>query len=159
MVITVTRQDGRYETLKQGHNRRWPANDADAASRILLCESASDVAEALQKVVSAGLRPTVRSGGHCYEDFVTNNPGGAILDVSLLDAVQGPPYRIEPGTQLVNGYQELYKRFGVTLPGGTCGSVAAVSIGEQGGSRRRLPRPRSLYIHGIAMVLFLIGLH
>lgn len=129
MAITVTRQDPRYDTLKKGHNSRWPATEADAASRILLCESADDVAETLQKVVSAGVRPTVRSGGHCYENFVANNPDGVILDVSLMNgssaAGEGKPYRMGPGTQLWQGYLELYKRYGVTLPGGSCGSVGA----------------------------------
>ncbi len=95
----------------------------------MLCEDANDVAEALQQIVSAGLRPTIRSGAHCYEDFVANNPGGAILDLSLLSAAgkigSETAYRIGPGTQLWNGYVTLYKRYGVTLPGGTCGTVGA----------------------------------
>jgi FAD/FMN-containing dehydrogenase len=129
MAILITRDDPRYNSLQKGHNARWPEDDASAAKRILLCENASDTAEALQRIVDAGLRPTVRSGGHCYEDFVANNPGGAILDLSLLanvkDGKNGPPYRLGPGVQLWNGYLELYKRYSVTLPGGTCGTVAA----------------------------------
>jgi len=129
MAITVTKKDNRYPTLKKGHNVRWPASEADAVSRIELCETPQDAAEALQRVVSAGLRPTVRSGGHCYEDFVVNNPGGAILDLSMLTHANPPgsgaPYRIGTGTQLWNGYCDLYKRYGVTLPGGTCSTVAA----------------------------------
>src|ERR1700728_2968185 len=62
MSITVSRQDPRYATLKKGRNPRWPAADADAVNRIELCESPADVADALQRAVSAGLRPTVRSG-------------------------------------------------------------------------------------------------
>src|SRR5580698_860790 len=104
MAIVVSRQDLRYETLKRGHNLRWPAIDADAVSRIILCESPGDTADALQKIVSAGLRPTVRSGAHCYEDFVVNNPGGVILDLSLLTGAHRPvgqaAFRIAPGTQL-----------------------------------------------------------
>jgi FAD/FMN-containing dehydrogenase len=129
MAIVVSRQDSRYEALKSGHNMRWPAADEDAAGRIVLCESASDTAEALQQIVSAGLRPTVRSGAHCYEDFVANNPGGAILDLSLLAGAgkvgSETAFRIAPGTQLWNGYVELYKKYGVTLPGGDCGTVGA----------------------------------
>ena len=129
MAIVVSRQDPRYETLSRGHNLRWPVVDADGAGRVVLCESASDAADALQQIVSAGLRPTVRSGAHCYEDFVANNPGGAILDMSLLTTVgragNESAYRIEPGTQLWDVYVELYKRYGVTLPGGTCGTVGA----------------------------------
>jgi FAD/FMN-containing dehydrogenase len=126
MAIVVSRQDPRYESLSGGHNLRWPAIDDDAASRILICESAADAAAALQQIVSAGLRPTVRSGGHCYEDFVANNPGGAILDMSLLTAVgRDSSYRIQPGTPLWTVYVELFKRYGLTIPGGSCGTVCA----------------------------------
>jgi len=129
MAITVTQQDPRYQTLKKSRNLRMPASDADFASRIELCETASDTAEALQRIVSAGLRPTVRCGGHCYEDFVVNNPGGAILDFSLLQespsGEDGARYRINPGKQLGDIYLDLYKRYGVTIPAGTCYSVGA----------------------------------
>jgi hypothetical protein len=70
-IETITRKDPRYRTLIKGKNARFPASDSDAASRIELCDDAADVAIALQRAVSDGLRPTVRSGGHCYEDFVT----------------------------------------------------------------------------------------
>jgi FAD/FMN-containing dehydrogenase len=129
MTVTVTRSDPRYPALRRGHNLRWPLHDADAAQRILLCEDAEDTAAALQQVVTAGLRPTVRSGGHCYEDFVVNNPGGAILDVSALSRVDrdgsNGAFHLGAGVQLGNGYETLYKRFGVTLPGGVCGTVGA----------------------------------
>ena len=129
MPIIITSDDPRYASLQKGHNARFPETEIDAAKRIFLCETSADTADALQQIVSAGLRPTIRSGGHCYEDFVANNPGGTILDLSLLSGVNdgrsAPPYRIGPGVQLWNGYLELYKRYGVTLPGGTCGTVAA----------------------------------
>ena len=56
MAIVVSKQDPRYETLKQGHNLRWPAHDTEAARQIVLCQDASDAAVALQQIVSAGLR-------------------------------------------------------------------------------------------------------
>lgn len=75
------------------------------------------------------MRPTVRSGGHCYEDFVYNNPDGVILDLSMftdtLPLAGGPKYRIASGAQLGEVYSDLFKRYNVTLPGGTCGSVGA----------------------------------
>jgi FAD binding domain/Berberine and berberine like len=129
MSITVTRQDARYTTLQKGNNSRWPATDADTVSRIELCESPADVADALQRIVSAGLRPTVRSGGHCYEDFVCNNPDGVLLDLSLLTdsnaTGSGHKYRISTGSQLGEAYTDLYKRYGVTLPAGSCYTVGA----------------------------------
>jgi hypothetical protein len=87
MPIILTRDDPRYASLQKGHNARFPETEIDAAKRIFLCETSADATNALQQIVSAGLRPTIRSGGHCYEDFVANNPGGAILDLSLLSGV------------------------------------------------------------------------
>ncbi|MDE1178321.1 MAG: FAD-binding protein [Edaphobacter sp.] len=129
MSITVSRQDPRFESLKQGNNLRWPANEADAPGRIEVCQNADDAAETLQKIIRAGLRPTIRSGGHCYEDFVSNNPGGALLDVSLLKSIDGTgsghTYKVGTGMRLGDAYTELYKQYGVTLPGGSCYAVSA----------------------------------
>ena len=129
MLATVSRQDPRFQTLRKSHNLRWPASEADSVGRIEICQTPDDVAEALQKTVSAGLRPTIRSGGHCYEDFVCNNPGGVLLDVSLLNGMDasgsGHTYKIGTGTRLGDAYTRLYKEYGITLPGGSCYGVGA----------------------------------
>jgi FAD/FMN-containing dehydrogenase len=129
MAIRITRSDPRYATLKGSRNLRWDANPADGAAEIELCETAEQAAEALQRIVHAGMRPTIRSGGHCYEDFVVNNPGGSILDLSLLTPASlpgdGERHRISPGKQLGEIYLDLYKRHGITIPGGSCYSVGA----------------------------------
>lgn len=129
MSVTVARQDPRFESLKRGNNLRWPLTEADAPGRIEICQNADDAAETLQRVVRAGLRPTVRSGGHCYEDFVANNPGGALIDVSLLKEINasssGHTYKIGTGMRLGDAYTELYKQYGVTFPGGSCYGVSA----------------------------------
>lgn len=124
----IDRSDIRFETLKRGHNLRFPATDAEAASRIVICSTPEETAAALQRLVSSGLRPTVRSGGHCYEDFVANNPNGAILDLSTLNSVDADSsgaFHIAPGALLGEAYQMLFKRYGVTLPAGTCYMVGA----------------------------------
>jgi hypothetical protein len=127
--VTVDRKDPRFDTLKRGNNIRFPANDAEAASRIVLCSDAAEVSSALQRIVASGIRPTIRSGGHCYEDFVANNPNGAIIDLSLHNRVDAPtsakPFRIATGARLGEVYQTLYKRYNVTLPAGTCYMVGA----------------------------------
>jgi FAD/FMN-containing dehydrogenase len=129
MAIRITRTDPRYATLRRSRNLRWNEADGEAAAEIELCESAEQAAEALQRAVNAGMRPTVRSGGHCYEDFVVNNPGGLILDLSLLkkDASpgDGARYRISAGQELGEVYVDLFKRHGVTIPGGSCYEVGA----------------------------------
>jgi FAD/FMN-containing dehydrogenase len=129
MPIKITRTDPRYALLHRSRNLRWDANEAEWPAEIEMCASAEQAAEALQRVVNAGMRPTIRSGGHCYEDFVVNNPGGALLDLSLLKTDQlpgdGDRYRISPGQQLGEAYIDLYKRRGVTIPGGSCYNVGA----------------------------------
>ncbi|HXE14062.1 MAG TPA: BBE domain-containing protein [Bryobacteraceae bacterium] len=129
MIIVVDRQDPRYNFLKLSRNQRWPASADEAAANIDLCDTAEATAKALQRIIDAGNRPTVRSGGHCYEDFVVNNPNGTIIDLSLLSAQRlpgdGDRYRISPGQQLGEVYLDLYKRYGVTIPAGTCYTVGA----------------------------------
>jgi hypothetical protein len=129
MSTTVSRQDPRFISLTKGNNLRWPASETDFVGRIEICQSPDDVAEALQKLVRAGLRPTIRSGGHCYEDFVCNNPGGVLLDVSMLNDMNasgsGHTYKIGTGTRLGDAYNRLYKEYGVTFPGGSCYGVGA----------------------------------
>ena len=129
MAITVTPLDPRYAELKKSRNLRWPSAQSESVGRVELCDSAESAAEALQRTIHAGMRPTVRSGGHCYEDFVVNNPGGALLDLSLLNQSRLPgddhAYRISPGMKLGDVYLEFYKRYGVTIPAGTCYTVGS----------------------------------
>src|SRR6202522_4817440 len=112
MTIKITRGDPRYAMLQRSRNFRWEGNAADAVAEIELCETAEQAAEALQRAINAGMRPTVRSGGHCYEDFVVNNPGGTILDLSLLKSEASPGdgsrYRISPGQELGEVYLDMY---------------------------------------------------
>src|SRR3984885_4350239 len=112
LAILITRDDPRFSNLKRARNGRWPANPADGISRLALCLNAADTAEALQRVVSAGQRPTIRSGGHCYEDFYANNPGGTLIDMSMMNQVGDrlhEGYRVAAGATLGTAYQELYK--------------------------------------------------
>ncbi|GGH06130.1 FAD-dependent oxidoreductase [Silvibacterium dinghuense] len=129
MDAVVYRNDRRYPALLYGRNLRFPENSAAAPGRIALCSSPAEVRHALQEAVSHGLRPTVRSGGHCYENFTANNPGGMLLDLSLLNRVSvdtaSGRYCVEPGAVLGDVYQALYKRNGVTLPAGSCYTVGA----------------------------------
>jgi FAD/FMN-containing dehydrogenase len=129
MDASVDRKDPRYEALVHGHNLRFPESAAVAPARIVICTTSAQVKKALQDAIHEGIRPTVRSGGHCYENFTVNNPGGVLLDLSLLNAVRRDPatgeYCVLPGAVLGDIYQALYKRDGVTLPGGNCYSVGA----------------------------------
>lgn len=130
MPTTILRDNPRFLIASRTRNARFPASESQRAGRVEYCTDAEDVARTLQRVIDDGLRPTVRSSGHCYEDFIVNNPGGAILDLSALNRVStGPagaaPYRLETGTMLGQAYEQLYKLAGRTIPGGTCYTVTA----------------------------------
>jgi FAD/FMN-containing dehydrogenase len=126
LAILITRDDPRFNNLKRARNGRWPASPGDGISRVALCLNAEDTADALQRMVNAGQRPTVRSGGHCYEDFYANNPNGTLVDMSMMNRVdKDANYRLGAGATLGQAYQDLFKLYNVTLPGGTCGSVGA----------------------------------
>jgi FAD/FMN-containing dehydrogenase len=122
----------RYETLLKGFNLRWP-DAGQEASKILVCTTPADVEDALRATIQGGLRPTIRSGGHCYEGFVSNNQGGVIIDISLMtglntDVIAGGHrygFQSMAGNQNWDGYVGLYKRTGKTVPGGSCYSVGA----------------------------------
>src|SRR4051812_15469021 len=129
MAALIGKQDPRYDTLKKSRNLRWSFPPSEAVHSIELCENSEDVVAALQRVVDAGRRPTIRSGGHCYEDFVVNNPGGSILDLSVLTSSHVPDdgsrYRISPGKLIGDVYLDLFKLYGVTIPAGTCYTVGS----------------------------------
>ena len=111
--------------MVRGFNQRWVGRPR----RIVVCRTAGEVRDAVERALDDGLRITVRSGGHCYEDFVSGNEGGVILDLSPLSGVYRDDatgrYCVEAGATLWNVYGRLYKEFDVTLPGGSCYSVGA----------------------------------
>lgn len=88
----------RFDTVAKGFNQRWPSNGQEPES-ILVCRTEEEIIDALGYALDrvkpladdtgrTGKRITVRSGGHCYEGFVSNNPGGVIIDVSQYGGLQ-----------------------------------------------------------------------
>jgi FAD/FMN-containing dehydrogenase len=116
--IRIDERDPRYPALVRGFNQRWVGRPR----RVEVCRTTTDVVASVERALQDGLRITVRSGGHCYEDFVSGNDGGVILDLSplsavYLDAATGQ-YCVEAGATLWNAYGRLYKEHGVTRRAG-----------------------------------------
>ncbi|MET8698686.1 FAD-binding oxidoreductase [Kitasatospora sp. NPDC004723] len=125
--VTVRPSDLRYETLGQGFNQRWRSRPA----YIRLVGNEADAVAELRSALDHGLRPTVRGGGHCYEGFVDNDEG-VILDLSTLRGVCAATDKFGAATYVVEGgatnwdvYTGLFRRYGVTIPAGSCYSVGA----------------------------------
>ncbi|QMR41483.1 FAD-binding protein [Klebsiella aerogenes] len=150
-VISIDNTDPRHPTLQKGFNLRWPVDNIQGqsaprgADNIYLCASIDDIISAAAAGLKDGGRITVRSGGHCYEGFVSNKLSGesaafSIIDISLLTGVEysdtqnigtdfasDEQYRFKmlAGSQNWENYAELYKATGKTIPGGSCYSVGA----------------------------------
>ncbi|MFJ3791545.1 FAD-binding oxidoreductase [Kitasatospora sp. NPDC090091] len=119
--------DSRYQTLSQGFNQRWSSTPA----YIRLVGNEADAVAGLKTALDKGLRPTIRAGGHCYEGFVDNDKG-VILDLSTMRGVRtatdkygATTYAVDGGATNWDVYTTLFRRFGVTIPAGSCYSVGA----------------------------------
>ncbi|WP_420000145.1 FAD-binding oxidoreductase [Streptomyces boninensis] len=124
-AATVTPGDARYRDMISGSNGRWKA----APQAIRVPRTTAQVVDAVQEAVRAGKRIAVRSGGHCYEAFVYHSDVEVIIDLSAMNDVdydtERGAFAVEAGCTLWEVYLELYRTWGVTIPGGTCGSVGA----------------------------------
>ncbi|WP_459182155.1 FAD-binding oxidoreductase [Streptomyces sp.] len=121
--VTVRSGDGRYADVRIGANQRF----VGSPDYVRLVGSTEQAVAAVQEAVDAGKRIAVRSGGHCYEDFVANSAVKVVIDMSEMTAVgfdsERGAFVIEAGARLGQVYDKLYKGWGVTLPGGACPSV------------------------------------
>lgn len=124
--VTVRPDDPRYDSLRlRGYNHRHTSHP----SRIRLVGTTADVVRAVDDAVRAGRRVAVRSGGHCFEDFVDHPGTDVVIDMSGMRDVGYDPRRrafvVEAGATLAEAYRRLFLGWGVTVPGGTCTGVGA----------------------------------
>jgi hypothetical protein len=145
--------DPRYDTMRMGFNRRWVGSPA----YIQVVSNARQTVEAVQRAHDAGLRITVRGGGHCYENFSAGNHGGVIIDMSGMQGVsmdRAGRVCVEAGGTLWNVYETLFKDYNLTLPGGSCYSVGVGGhiVGGGYGLLSRLQGLTSDYLSGVDVV-------
>lgn len=123
--VQVGPADARYPDLVRGNNLRYVGNP----EYVRLVSSTDQVVRAVQDAVSSGKRLAVRSGGHCYENFVADPSVQVVIDLSQFSDVSYDPSRqafaVQAGATLEKVYKTLYRGWGVTLPGGSCPSVGA----------------------------------
>ncbi|KGI82922.1 FAD-linked oxidase [Actinopolyspora erythraea] len=151
----MTPDDGRFLTLTSGMNQRYRADP----EVVYLPESAEQVRVAVEESVTASKRLSVRSGGHCFEDFVDRPEIEAVIDLSAMNGVYFDPgheaFAVEAGARLLDVYERLYLDWGVTLPGGLCYSVGAGGH-VAGGGYGLLSRQHGLtvdHLYGVEVVV------
>ncbi|AOP47441.1 FAD-dependent oxidoreductase [Streptomyces lydicus] len=160
--------DARYEALRRGFNQRFIATP----DYVAVVSSTDEVVAALNKYLashgpdeSLDRRLTVRSGGHCYENFVCGEDVGVILDLGQMDRAyldqERGAYCVEAGANNWHVATHLYAPFGVALPGGSCYSVGAGGH-VVGGGYGLLSRQHGLtvdYLYAVEVVVVRDGQH
>ncbi len=122
-AVTVMPDDARYADLVRGVNQRWVGKP----DYVCVATSTEEVVEAVGTAVREGRRIAVRSGGHCVEEMVGAPDVQVVIDLSELNRIDFDAERdafvVEPGATVGQAYRTLYKRWGVTIPAGSCPSV------------------------------------
>ncbi|MFI6026173.1 FAD-binding oxidoreductase [Amycolatopsis magusensis] len=123
---TVEPQDPRYvELTTRAYNSRFSGQP----ERVYVTGAVDQIIRIVDEAVRTNKRIAVRSGGHCFENFVDNPDVKVVIDISEMDAVYFDPERqafaVEAGATLGQVYRTLFLGWGVTIPAGTCPSVGA----------------------------------
>jgi FAD/FMN-containing dehydrogenase len=153
--IIVRPDDPRYPDLVVGNNTRWAARP----DYVRIVQSTEDTVRAVQEAMDAGTRMSVKGGGHCYADFVFNDEVRVVIDTGAMNSVSYDDalgvFCVGGGATLLDVYQELFKRWGVTVPGGMCYSVG-VGGHVSGGGFGLLSRRDGLsadHLYGVEVVV------
>ncbi|MFD9944655.1 FAD-binding oxidoreductase [Nonomuraea sp. NPDC059023] len=153
--VIVKPTDPRYDDLAE---RRTNQRFRHEPEYFHMAGSTEQVVAAVNQAVRAGRRVTVRSGGHCYENFVGDG-AQVVIDLCEMKEVTYDEKRraflVEAGATLMQAYRTLYFGWGVTLPGGQCGGVAAgghIAGGGYGPLSRRLGLTVD-YLHAVEVVV------
>ncbi|GAA2905294.1 BBE domain-containing protein [Streptosporangium fragile] len=155
-AVTVDADDPRYgDLVSRGRNGRF----AGRPQSVHVVGSTEQVVRIVGDAVRAGKRIAVRSGGHCYENFVDDPGVQVLIDLSEMKAVYFDPARkafaVEGGATLGQLYRTLYLGWGVTVPGGACPSVG-VGGHLAGGGYGPLSRRYGLaadHLHAVEVVV------
>ncbi|MEP2785070.1 MAG: FAD-binding oxidoreductase [Pseudoruegeria sp.] len=147
----IDANDPRYLALRTGNNQRF----LSTPDYIRMIHTPQDALLAVQEALDLEKKFTVRSGGHCFEDFVCNSETEVILDMAPMSSVgfdeDLQAFFVEPGGMLIDVYERLYKGWGVTLPAGICYSVG-VGGHIVGGGYGLLSRKYGLTVDHLYMV-------
>lgn len=129
----VTPDDPRYPQMVVGYNQRW-VGTPDA---VVLPTAPAQVEQVVREAIRAGKRVSVRSGGHCYADFVYNPEVKVVIDLSTMNQISWDSERkavcVEAGAQLGPVYEKLYRDWGITIPAGICLTVGVGGHASGGG--------------------------
>lgn len=129
-VTYLSKGDAQFDTLATYFNKFAQKNPAIIA----LVVNAEGVSEAIQYAKEHNLPVSVKSGGHSFEQFSSNN-GGLVINLSLLNSIEwleNDQVKIGPACLLKEMYNELLPKKRI-LPAGSCGTVGIGGLTLGGG--------------------------
>lgn len=119
-----------YETLRGGFNKRIQKYP----KLIVQCKNTQGIAEAINYANANKLAVAVKSGGHCFEGFSSNNDG-LVINLSLMNTVEwldNSTIKIQPGCTLSKLYDTILPKRRI-IPAGSCGGVGVGGLTLGGG--------------------------
>jgi hypothetical protein len=122
--------DTQYEILRKGFNKRINKYPAVIAT----CNNTDDVVQAVQYANRNKLQICVKSGGHSFEGYSSNNDG-MVINLSALNTITWEGSNIihaGPGCTLGQVYAEVLPKKKI-LPGGSCAGVGLGGLTLGGG--------------------------
>ena len=129
-IILLTRNQADYEQYNINYNKQIN----HLPKYIAVCKTEKGIAHAIQLARHENLPIAVKSGGHSFEGFSTNE-GGMVINVSQMKQVKWiSDYEVEVGAGLkLSEVHDLIYAKGKLLPAGSCGGVGIAGLALGGG--------------------------
>ena len=129
-VILLQRDNAEFEKYNQSYNKRVHL----IPKYIAVCLTEMGVQYAIQKAKQENLPIAIKSGGHSFEGFSSNNDG-MVINVSRMKKLtwnDDGTVSVQPGVLLRELHEEVYAK-GKLIPAGSCGGVGIAGLTLGGG--------------------------
>lgn len=129
-VIFYKKEDANYEKLRGGFNKRVQKYPLVIAQ----CKTQNGIAAAVKYAKENKLAVSIKSGGHCFEGF-SSNDNGLVINLSLMNKVsflENDLLSVQPGCTLSQLYDTILPK-GKIIPAGSCGGVGVGGLTLGGG--------------------------
>lgn len=129
-VVLLTRMEEAYKKFNEAFNKRIH----HLPKYIAVCKTEKGVQYAIQKAKKEHLKVAIKSGGHSFEGF-SSNDGGMVINLSSMKKVtwlDGQQAVVEPGC-LLEEIQDIFFAKKRLLPAGSCGTVGIAGLTLGGG--------------------------
>lgn len=129
-LVLLRSGEEQFAKLNIGFNKRVPKNP----KIIALCKNKEGIAEAIKYAKQFDLQVCVKSGGHSFEGF-SSNDGGMSINLSLFDQIEwinSETVKMGAGVKLFQVYDNLLPK-GKIIPAGSCATVGIAGLTMGGG--------------------------